>query len=132
VRLFGNGLLLLLLCLALACGKKPKVGIPAETQRGLASWYGKGDGYQGKLTASGEPFDRNGLTAAHYDLPFGTQVEVTNELNGKTVVVRINDRFPVETLRKGRVIDLSYKAAQLLDIIRDGVVPVSLRIISVP
>jgi rare lipoprotein A len=125
--------LIILLFLALACGKKPRVKVPAETraetQRGLASWYGKGDGYHGKPTASGERFDRNALTAAHYDLPFGTRVEVTNERNGKQVVVRINDRFPSETLQKGRIIDLSYRAAQLLDMVRDGVVQVTLRVL---
>ncbi len=105
---------------------------PARTQRGLASWYGQGDGYHGRTTASGERFDRNALTGAHYALPFGSRVEVTNETNGKQVVVRINDRFAPETLRKGRVIDLSYRAAQILDMVRDGIVPVTLKVLSIP
>lgn len=129
-----NGVLVVLLLLWPACGKKPKVSVPrdapAKMERGLASWYGKGDGYQGKPTASGERFDRNDLTGAHYDLPFGTRVMVRNEKNGKQVVVKINDRLPLETQRKGRVIDLSYRAALLLDMIRDGVVPVTLRVLS--
>lgn len=102
------------------------------TQRGLASWYGYGDGYHGKPTASGERFDREALTAAHYSLPFGTMVRVTNLKNGREVLVRINDRFPEETLRKGRIIDLSYRAARILDMVREGVVPVILEIISLP
>jgi rare lipoprotein A len=95
----------------------------------MASWYGEGDGYHDATTASGERFDKNKLTAAHFDLPFGTEVRVTNRKNGKQVVVRINDRFPVETLRKGRIIDLSYRAAQVLNMVRDGVVPVTLEIV---
>jgi rare lipoprotein A len=119
------------------CGKKPRVSTPAtsaplQRQEGLASWYGKGDGYHGKRTASGERFDRNKLTAAHYDLPFGSEVKVTNKKNGKTVVVVVNDRFPIETLRKGRIIDLSYKAAQVLEMVRDGVVPIILDVLTLP
>ena len=125
-----------ILLLLVGCGKKAKVSAPttlaSKKQEGLASWYGKGDGYHGKKTANGERFDRNKLTAAHYSLPFGTEVRVTNKKNGKKVVVRINDRYPIETLRKGRIIDLSYKAAQILDMIRDGVVPVILEVLSEP
>ena len=125
-----------ILFLLVGCGKKAKVSTPttlaSNKQEGLASWYGKGDGYHGKKTANGERFDRNELTAAHYSLPFGTEVRVTNKKNGKKVVVRINDRYPIETLRKGRIIDLSYKAAQILDMIRDGVVPVILEVLSEP
>jgi rare lipoprotein A len=127
---------LLALILLVGCGKKPRVVAPTGRiqmrQEGLASWYGKGDGYHGKKTASGERFDRNKLTAAHYNLPFGTLVRVRNERNGREVTVRINDRFPIETLRKGRIIDLSYKAAEQIRMIRDGVVPVELRVIKLP
>lgn len=119
-----------------ACGKKPRVLPPPGgfqmKQEGLASWYGKGDGYHGKRTASGERFDRNKLTGAHYNLPFGAVVRVTNKKNGRRVTVRINDRIPLEILRKGRIIDLSYRAAQVLDMIRDGVVPVRLEVIELP
>jgi len=135
VRLL-SGLVVASLILTLSCGKKPRVEVPADTapktQKGLASWYGEGDGYDGKRTASGESFDKEALTAAHFDLPFGSRVAVTNEKNGKRVVVRINDRFPLETLRKGRVIDLSYGAARQLNMVRDGVVPVTLEVLSVP
>lgn len=74
---------------------------------GEASWYGPG--FQGRSTASGEPFDRNALTAAHRSLPFGTRVRVTNLENGQQVIVRINDRGPYHG---GRVIDLSEAAAR--------------------
>ena len=122
------------LCVLTACGKSPRVMTPTTVsdqgaQRGLASWYGMGDGYHGNTTASGERFDRSQLTAAHYDLPFGTRVKVTNLRNGRHVVVRINDRFSLETLQKGRIVDLSYRAAQLLDMVRDGVVPVLLEVL---
>jgi rare lipoprotein A len=78
-------------------------------QVGTASWYG--DYFQGKQTASGEPFDMHDFTAAHPSLPLGTFVRVTNLRNGKVVVVRINDRGPVV---EGRIIDLSYNAARAL------------------
>jgi rare lipoprotein A len=99
-----------------------------HVQRGLASWYGRGDGYHGKPTASGERFDRNKLTAAHYDLPFGTRVRVRNLRNNRRVDLRITDRFPIETLRKGRILDVSYGAARKLGMVRDGVVPVELTV----
>jgi rare lipoprotein A len=78
-------------------------------QVGTASWYG--DYFQGKQTASGEPYDMHDLTAAHPTLPLGTFVKVTNLRNGKAVVVRINDRGPVVD---GRIIDVSYNAARAL------------------
>ncbi len=78
-------------------------------QVGTASWYG--EQFQGKQTASGEPFDMRDFTAAHPSLPLGTFVKVTNLRNGKAVVVRVNDRGPVVD---GRIIDLSYNAARAL------------------
>jgi rare lipoprotein A len=111
-----------------ACGARtPASGRPGPyVQRGLASWYGHGDGYDGKITASGERFDKNGLTAAHYDLPFGTRVRVRNLKNGREVDLRITDRFPVETLNKGRILDVSYGAAKRLRMVDEGVVPVEI------
>ena len=91
---------------------------------GIASWYGKE--FNGKPTASGAIYDMNDLTAAHRTLPFGTMVEVTNETNGRKVVVEINDRGPFVG---ERVIDLSYEAARKLDMVEDGTVPVDLRIL---
>jgi len=78
-------------------------------QVGTASWYGVQ--FQGKPTASGEPFDMHDFTAAHPSLPLGTFVKVTNLKNGNSVVVRINDRGPVVD---GRIIDVSYNAARAL------------------
>jgi len=85
-------------------------------QVGTASWYGQQ--YDGKTTASGEPFDMYDLTAAHATLPLGTIVRVTNLSNGKTVIVRVNDRGPFV---KGRIIDVSYHAASVLDFLKKGV-----------
>ena len=92
---------------------------------GKATWYGPG--LNGNKTASGEIVDMYGMTAAHKKLPFGTIVVVTNQKNNKSVVVRINDRGPFVS---GRIIDLSYGAAYLIDMVRDGVVPVKVEIIS--
>jgi rare lipoprotein A len=88
---------------------------------GTASWYG--EDFQGKQTASGEPFDMRDLTAAHPSLPLGTFVKVTNLKNGKAVVVRINDRGPVV---EGRIIDVSYNAARALGFEERGVQKVRL------
>jgi rare lipoprotein A len=97
-------------------------------QRGLASWYGDGDGYDGKLTASGQRFDKNAMTAAHFDLPFGTRIRVRNLRNDRHVDLTITDRFPAETLNKGRILDVSYGAAKKLRMVEDGVVPVEITV----
>src|SRR6266850_1894018 len=76
---------------------------------GTASWYG--EYFQGKETASGEPFDMQALTAAHPTLPLGTFVRVTNLRNGRAILVRINDRGPFV---EGRIIDVSYNTARIL------------------
>ena len=102
---------------AAKASKKAKVS-PAEAkpyQVGVASWYGKQ--FHGRTTASGEGFDMFDLTAAHRELPLGTYVRVTNLRNGKSVVVRVNDRGPYV---EGRIMDLSYSAARMLSF-RDGV-----------
>lgn len=88
---------------------------------GTASYYGKA--HHGKRTASGERFNQNALTAAHRTLPFGTRVKVTNLDNGRSVVVRINDRGP---FGRGRIIDLSRAAAEQLNMLRSGTAPVRL------
>lgn len=80
-------------------------------QRGGASWYGPG--FHGRKTASGERFNTHAMTAAHRTLPFGTKVRVVNERNGRSVVVRINDRGP---FHRGRVIDLAKAPALALGI----------------
>jgi rare lipoprotein A len=120
---------LLLACVALvvACGgaQKTKQGKPTGVQEGYATWYG-GE-LQGSPTASGERFNKNAMTAAHRTLPLQTRVRVTNKRNGKSVVVRINDRGPFGN--KSRIIDLSEAAARVIGIIDAGVAPVRLEVI---
>jgi len=92
-------------------------------QTGLASWYGKEQ--QDKLTANGERFDRNKLTATNRILPFNSKVRVTNPQNGRTVQVRINDHGPYV---KNRELDLSEAAAKALDMKKTGVSPVHMEV----
>ena len=91
---------------------------------GVASWYGPG--YNGKRTSSGEIFDQDGLTAAHYNWAFGTKVRVTLLATGRSAVVRVNDRFPNH---KGRVIDLSKGAARAIGLLGPGTGEVRLEVI---
>ena len=98
--------------------------ISAHELNGLASWYG--GKFNGRLTANGEIFDTNQLTAAHKTLPFGTIVRVTNQTTGKFVLVRINDRGPFV---ENRVIDLSRAAADIIGLTAAGVAPVSLEVV---
>lgn len=99
---------------------------PSDTVRGLASWYGKD--FHGKPTANGEIYDMYGISAAHKELPLGTVVDVTHLDNGRKVRVRINDRGP---FIRGRIIDLSYGAAQKLNMVGEGVAKVEIRIVSI-
>jgi len=84
-------------------------------ERGVASWYGPG--FHEERTSTGEPYDMFGMTAAHKTLPLPAYVRVTNLENGRSVVVRVNDRGPFVG---NRIIDLSYTAAAKLDMLRDG------------
>lgn len=93
----------------------------AVLQTGEASWYGPG--FHGQQTANGETYDQYELTAAHRTLPFDTIVEVKNQNNGKSVRVRVNDRGPYVD---DRVIDLSKKAAEEIDMVDSGIAPVEL------
>jgi rare lipoprotein A len=93
-------------------------------QVGTASWYG--DTFQGKPTASGEPYEMYDMTAAHLKLPMGSYVKVTNLRNGRAVIVRVNDRGPVVP---GRIIDLSYGAAQALQFRHRGLQRVRLDLV---
>ena len=97
------------------------------TQTGIASWYGPG--FHGKATASGAIYNQNDLTAAHQTLPLGTRVMVTNLENGRSTELLINDRGPFV---KGRIIDLSYAAAESLGMIGPGTIPVRLEVIDSP
>lgn len=90
----------------------------------MASFYG--DKFHGKKTASGEIYNMWDLTCAHKTLPFGTKLKVTNLKNKKSVVVRVNDRGPFV---RGRIIDLSVAAAKKIDMLRDGVVKVKIKIV---
>ena len=122
-------LALAVLLAATACGPRhfrfpPAVDPPVGfVQEGIASWYGPG--YHGKRTSSGEVFDQDDLTAAHMTFTFGTQVKVTLLSTGRSVVVRINDRFP----NKRRVIDLSRGAARKIGLIGPGIGEVRLEVV---
>ncbi len=127
----GNWIVALLIVTFVAgCTTAPKEPTPTQPRpaesgvqigSGKASFYGAQ--HHNKQTANGERFDQNALTAAHRTLPFGTKVRVTNIRNGKSVVVRINDRGPYA---KGRVIDLSKAAFSQIASTRTGVIRVRL------
>jgi len=98
-----------------------------QTQKGIASYYH--DSLQGNKTANGEIYRKGVRSAAHKTLPLGTKVRVTKLSNGKSIVVRINDRGPFV---KGRIIDLSRRAARDLGIIESGITKVKVEVLSVP
>jgi rare lipoprotein A len=97
------------------------------SQTGVASWYGRQ--FHGRKTANGETFDMNGLTAAHRSLPLNCYIRVTNKDNGKSVVVRVNDRGP---FHGNRVLDLSYGAAKSLGITNAGTARVNIERVDGP
>ncbi len=103
----------------------PGEWVVAKALSGWASWYGPG--FHGNLTANGEVYNQYGLTAAHRSLPFGTMVRVTNMDNGRTIMVRINDRGPYT---RNRIIDLSAGAAQELGLMQSGVAPVRVEVMT--
>jgi rare lipoprotein A len=127
---------LLVLMIMFGCAHQPKSPVtttsrssvePVEegwTEKGVASWYG--DPYHGRRTASGEVYDMFEMTAAHKTLPFGTVVKVDRRDTGADVKVRINDRGP---FIEGRIIDLSYAAAQVIGLDIDGVAPVKIKVV---
>ncbi len=117
-------LLFLLSFIGLGCRARPHYYPNSFVQTGEASWYGPE--FHGQPTSSREIFDMHDLTAAHKSLPFGTFVMVTNLQNGKSIIVRINDRGPFV---KDRVIDLSYAAAKALDIVGPGTARVRLEVL---
>lgn len=94
---------------------------------GKASFYGKK--WNGRKTASGEVFNTDSLTCAHKTLPFGTMLKVTNQKNGKSVIVRVTDRGPYI---EGRIIDLSLAAATKIDMVHSGVAPVEIAQVFLP
>lgn len=103
---------------------KPGSRAAKTTMEGYASYYA--DEFHGRKTANGETFDMHALTAAHRTLPFNTRVRVTNTSNGKSVVVRINDRGP---FKDDRIIDLSLGAAKQIGMIGPGTIWVELEIL---
>jgi rare lipoprotein A len=106
---------------AAAASHSASAAKPEPASQGLASFY-----TEGTLTANGEKFDTNELTAAHPTLPFGTRLRVTNVTNGQSVTVRINDRGPYVP---GRIVDVSRSAAQTLGMLGDGVAKVKLDVV---
>ncbi|MCH7373155.1 septal ring lytic transglycosylase RlpA family protein [Aeromonas sp. MR16] len=122
-----KGLLLPLGLLLAACSSQPEASKSGSwrgyTQTGLASYYA--DRYHNKKTASGEPYKNNANTAAHMTLPFGSMVRVTNVANGKSVLVRVNDRG---NFARGRVIDLSKAAFSSIGNLRSGLIKVKLEV----
>jgi len=116
-------MIVLLICLT-ACTPRPKFVPGGEIQTGIASWYGPN--FHGKSTSNKEIYDMYDMTAAHQTLPFGTYVMVTNLSNNRSVIVRINDRGPFVG---DRILDLSYAAARLLDMVGPGTAPVRLEIL---
>jgi len=113
--------------------EKPKVSKPSKTtaspkyrssQIGYTSYYAHK--FHGRPTASGEIYDMNGLSAAHRELPLGTIIRVTHLGNGKSVVVKVNDRGPFV---EGRILDLSLGAAKKLDMVNEGVARVKIEIV---
>ena len=118
---------LFLLTLVTGCSAAPpesRAHAGGYNTSGKASFYA--DKFQGRKTAGGERFDQNAKTAAHRTLPFGTKVKVTNVKNGKSVVVRINDRGPFV---KGRIIDLSRSAFERIGNPASGVLSVKIEIV---
>ena len=102
-------------------GKKSK-----KVLYGVSSFYGLNDGFDGNLTANGEVYDKDGISAAHKTLPLNSIVKVTNLDNGKTLTMKINDRGPYI---KGRILDCSYGAAQKLDFVENGTANVKIKVI---
>ena len=122
IRRFCHNTLIasLLLALTTACGGSKL----AFTQSGQGSYYA--DKFVGRATASGVPYRPGRLTAAHNTLPFGTRIRVTNVRTGRSVKVVVNDRGPHV---KGRIVDVSKRAARKLGIVEAGVVPVRLKVV---
>jgi rare lipoprotein A len=115
---------LLALCAGLCVGlTAAAVAKEARKEVGTASWYGPQ--LHGEATASGEPFDRHAYTAAHPSLPLNSVVKVTNLANGRSVVLRVNDRLP----KRDRVIDVSQRAAEDLGMKRRGLAKVRIELL---
>jgi rare lipoprotein A len=119
----ATSIIFITVLLMYSCSSLPKKE-SSNVLTGLASWYGPN--FHGKTTSSREIYNMYDMTAAHRSLPFGTYVMVTNMNNGKSIKVKINDRGPFV---EGRIIDLSFAAAQVLDAVGPGVIPVKIEIL---
>ncbi len=118
-------LVLAVFATAVSCARSVRLAVPGDdSQIGVASWYG--EEFHGRPTSSSEIYDMHDMTAAHRTLPFGTLVSVTNLENGRSAVVRINDRGPFV---RGRIIDLSYAAARVLGIVGPGTARVRVEVL---
>ena len=104
--------------------KKSSFKKSKKVHKGISSYYGPK--FHGKLTANGEIFDMYGVSAAHKEFPFNTIVRVTNKNNGKSLMIRINDRGPYVD---GRILDCSFGAAKKLGFVSDGTAPVKIEIL---
>jgi rare lipoprotein A len=131
---YHDALSLLFLLIVSGCAvpvaKVPAPILPPESrvsQTGIASWYGPG--FHGKATASGEIYNQDEMTAAHQTLPLGTKVMVTNLENGAAAEVLVNDRGP---FAKNRIIDLSYAAAQSVNMVGPGTALVRIDVVDSP
>ncbi len=133
----GRFFVLLTFILLLSCVPAPRYssedidlsiyrGKSKKVLYGVSSFYGLNDGFDGNLTANGEVFDKDGISAAHKTLPLNSIVKVTNLDNGKTVTMKINDRGPYI---KGRILDCSYGAAKKLDFVDNGTANVKVQVI---
>ena len=125
---------LLLLILFFSCSPSPRytnktIGKYKDTKDtfyGISSYYGLNDGFDGNLTANGEVFDKDGISAAHKTLPLNSIVKVTNLKNGKSLTLRINDRGPYIG---ERILDCSYGAALKLDFVQEGTTEVKVKVV---
>jgi rare lipoprotein A len=120
-RAHGTGLLIAYLAVLVFCQPLNDARAGEVAEIGLASYY-----FEGQKTASGEPFDSNALTGAHRTAPFGTTVRVTVLKTGKEVIIRINDRGPFV---KGRIIDVSRQAAEILGMVGAGLARVKVEVV---
>ena len=111
-------------------GEKMTYRAKNPTRKGIASWYSQTDANINRHTANGEVFDDSKMTCASWDYAFGTQLEITNLANGKSVVCRVNDRGPAKRLR--RLVDLSKGAFKKIETPRKGLILVKLRVVPKP
>ena len=126
---------LLFIILIFSCSSSPRYNANEITEKyrdtkntfyGISSYYGLNDGFDGNLTANGEIFDKDGISAAHKTLPLNSIVKVTNLKNGKSLTLRINDRGPYID---GRILDCSYGAALKLGFVKQGTTDVKVKVI---